>query len=360
MQVRNKPSSGARTLALFVMLALLLTFVSGVASVGAQTEAPVVVSPEVVHTGAAPTGYEVTFRYYNPSATSVNLRGEFGLRSVADSTTRLPSQYQPGDFFNAAMTFTMVLDPATGVWSFTTPLPPGTWSYAFQPTPRVGTRPQIPDPANPTFNMHGDTYDGTYPQWSEVYVPQDPAFSDSDKSVEALVEQPGKVEIRRYDSPGATTCSTIISCVSPANQHDLAIYTPPGYDPNRAVPYPTLYISHGGSGSEVDWPTQGAAGEILDNLILRGELQPIVLVSTNYNGLPRVNGNSEEGYAQDMINNVIPFMEANYNVSHLANDRAFAGLSAGGGMGGRLLFQHPTTFGYYGIWSSTGAFRPDD
>src|SRR5512136_994040 len=59
-----------------------------------------------------------------------------------------------------------------------------------------------------------------------------------------------------------------------------------------------------------------------------------------------------------MINNVIPFMEANYNVSHLANDRAFAGLSAGGGMGGRLLFQHPTTFGYYGIWSSTGAFGP--
>jgi len=32
-------------------------------------------SPEVIHTGTAPTGYEVTFRYYDPSATTVQIRG---------------------------------------------------------------------------------------------------------------------------------------------------------------------------------------------------------------------------------------------------------------------------------------------
>ena len=64
-----------------------------------------VISPEVVHTGTGPTGYTVTFRYYdgNPATTNVKIRGEWYLSDVADTTTtisagRLPSQYQPGDF----------------------------------------------------------------------------------------------------------------------------------------------------------------------------------------------------------------------------------------------------------------------
>ena len=319
------------------------------------------VSPEVTHTGTGPTGYTVTFRYHAPTATRVQIRGEWGLRSVADPTTRPPSQYRPGDFFNEAQTSDMVLDPATGVWSYTTPLPPGTWSYAFQPTPNcAGCPAQLTDPMNLPFNQVGGTTEGTVPQWSQVYVPQDPAFSPDGRPLQAPVPaaQRGRLAIQRYPSPGATTCATVILCVSPAGQHDLAVYTPPGYDPNRAVPYPTLYLSHGGSGSEVDWATQGAAGTIVDNLIASGKLQPAVVVMTNFNGLPSVNGSAEEGYVRDLLDNVIPFVESRYRVSTQGNDRAFGGLSAGGGRAGVALFKYPTTFGYYGIWSSTAAFGP--
>ena len=118
--------------------ALLLAAAIAPAFAGAQI--PAVVSPEVTHTGTAPTGYTVTFRHYAPAATSVQIRGEWGLRSVNDGTTRPPSQYQPGDFFNEALLNDMVLDPATGIWSWTTPLPPGTWSYQFRPTPCTGGR----------------------------------------------------------------------------------------------------------------------------------------------------------------------------------------------------------------------------
>jgi enterochelin esterase-like enzyme len=320
-------------------------------------------SPVITHTGTAPTGYTVTFRYYAPAATRVTVRGEWGLRSVASATTRPPSQYQPGDFFNEALVNDMALDSASGVWSWTTPLPPGTWSYQFQPTPCTACpTPYIQDPANPTFNQDGSTTTGSYLPLSQVYVPQDPAFSpDGDArplQAPAPAGQQGKLEVFRYTSPNATTCATVVLCRSPAGQHDLSVYTPPGYDPNRAVPYPTLYLSHGGGGNEIDWPTQGASNEIIDNLIRTGKLQPVVVVATDFNGLPSVNGVDEDGYPPDFLNNVIPFVESRYRVSHLANDRAFGGLSAGGGRGGSLLFKFPTTVGYYGLWSSTAAFGP--
>ena len=317
--------------------------------------------PVVTHTGTAPTGYTVTFRFSAPTATSVKVRGEWGLRSVASATTRPPSHYQPGDFFNEALVNDMTKDEATGVWSWTTPLPPGTWSYQFQPAPCTNCpTPFIQDPANPTFNQNGATTTGSYEPLSQVYVPQDPAFvPDSDaRPLQAPASRQGKLEVLRYTSPNATTCTTVVLCRSPAGQHDLSVYTPPGYDPNRATPYPTLYLSHGGGGNEIDWPTQGASNEIIDNLINSGKMQPAVVVATDFNGLPAVNGVEEDGYPPDFLNNVVPFVESKYNVSHLANDRAFGGLSAGGGRGGSLLFKYPTTVGYYGIWSSTAAFGP--
>ena len=61
------------------------------------------ISPEVIHTGTGPTGYQVTFRIYDPTATKMYLRGEWYF-SIAASTTLtsslglLPSQWVPGAF----------------------------------------------------------------------------------------------------------------------------------------------------------------------------------------------------------------------------------------------------------------------
>ena len=67
-------------------------------------------------------------------------------------------------------------------------------------------------------------------------------------------------------------------------------------------------------------------------------MQPAVVVATNFNGLP--NGNP--GYQNDVLNRVIPFVEANFNVSHNAADRAFGGLSAGGSRANQLIFNATT------------------
>ena len=85
------------------LLAVLVPLLASSAATAADP--PTIVSPEVVHTGTGPTGYTVTFRYYdgNPATTNVKIRGEWYLSDVAHTTTttsagRLPSQYLPGDF----------------------------------------------------------------------------------------------------------------------------------------------------------------------------------------------------------------------------------------------------------------------
>src|SRR3954453_21850926 len=84
-------------------------------------------------------------------------------------------------------------------------------------------------------------------------------------------------------------------------------------------------------------------------------MQPAVVISTNFNGLS--GGNA--GYQNDLLNRVIPFIESNFNVSHNAADRAFAGLSAGASRANQLIFNATNAFGYYASWSiGTGGAPP--
>ena len=330
----------------------------------AQAQTPAVVSPEVTHTGTAPTGYTVTFRVYDPTATRMRIRGEWFFSGLTDTTTtfsagRLPSQWQLGDFpianpnAGAAANWPVadMTKGADGVWTYTTPMPSGTYTYQFyrdcnstaiQLTGCTGTF----DPSNPPFNTVGGVTSGALEPTSQVYVPSDPAFGTRDLSVEAPNAVHGSLVDLTYPDPEST---------NPAGQHYVAVYTPPGYEANRTPAYPLLVISHGGGGNEADWFTQGVANRIIDNLIAAGKLQPAVVVSTNFNGLP--GGNA--GYQNDLLNRVIPFVESKFNVSHNAADRAFAGLSAGASRANQLIFNATNSFGYYASWSiGTGGAPP--
>ena len=72
--------------------------------------------------------------------------------------------------------------------------------------------------------------------------------------------------------------------------------------------------------------------------------EPAVVITTNTNYL----GAANQGYP-NLRNVVIPFVEANYNVSTDAIDRAFAGLSAGSAVTQNLINFDADEFGYYGL-----------
>jgi enterochelin esterase-like enzyme len=143
----------------------------------------------------------------------------------------------------------------------------------------------------------------------------------------------------RYPAPEST---------NPAGVHDMLVYTPKGYDPNRAEPYPTLYLSHGSGDHSTAWFMQGVAHYIVQNAINEGVVPEMVVVSTDFNGLP--GGNN--GYSNHLRNTVIPYMEAHYNVSTRSEDRAFAGFSAGGARACTNLYDHTDLFGYHAVWSA--------
>jgi enterochelin esterase-like enzyme len=326
------------------------------APAAAQAQTPVV-SPEVRHTGTGPTGYEVTIRVYDPTATRVRVKGEWYFSSASEasgvpavSPGRQPTQWRPGDFpmpFPNALAPNwpvndLTLDPATGVWSFTTPLPPGTFTYALYrncnaTAPNLTGCVATSDPSNPPWNTRG-----TVEPTSQVYVPSDPAFGGEDHAWQAPVTPAGALQDVSYPAPTATNSDA---------RRDLGVYLPPGYDPNRATPYPLMIIHHGGGGHEAHWLTQGVANRILDNVLKSGRMQPAVVIFPNINGV----AGGQTGLTNDLMNNILPFVEANYRVSKNASDRAVGGLSLGGQRTNELLFNRTTSFGYYGVWSNAGS-----
>jgi enterochelin esterase-like enzyme len=133
-----------------------------------------------------------------------------------------------------------------------------------------------------------------------------------------------------------------------AEQRTAYVWTPPGYDPHRAAPYPVLYLQHGGGQNYTDWVEMGRATQILDNEFLDGKLVPMVVVMGNGN---------VSNFPQELMENIVPAARAGYNISHDPAQQALAGLSMGGFQTFDVLKAHPGEFAYIGTFSA-GVFSP--
>ena len=215
MPTHHQPRSYVRFVPFLLVLAMLLTPIAGYSIVTAQGKSPQMISPDVVHTGTGPTGYEVTFRYYDPSANRVRLRGEWFFSNAAHTTKYssagwLPWQWIPGAFPIAYPNNSyepnwpvhdMTFDSATGIWSFTTPMPSGTYTYGFYvncdaDAPALNGCTELSDPNNPPWNSSG-----SIEPTSQVYVPSDSKFGTEDFSWQAPNRKPGTLAVSAPDWP---------------------------------------------------------------------------------------------------------------------------------------------------------------
>ena len=280
-----------------VALAAVLSIVAAVLGAVPASAAPGDLGPTVSYTGAAPTGYSVTFRYEAPAGVNtVQIYGEWLFSkpsSIVSQTTadlRTGKDWQTGDVlagYNNAWRTIQMTKGDDGIWTYTTPLPSGTFSYSFThdcATDNASGCTKLPDPSNPTWaaNIVG----AGAQTLSQVYVPQSSRFPTyaNEYQEPTAPARTGTLLNLSYPSPLST---------NPVGTHRVSVYLPAGYDPQRATPYPTMYLSHGAGGNETDWTTQGAAQYILENAIADGDAQPTVLVSTDANNLPGGN----QGYA---------------------------------------------------------------
>ncbi|RNL89859.1 esterase family protein [Sinomicrobium pectinilyticum] len=157
----------------------------------------------------------------------------------------------------------------------------------------------------------------------------------------------GKVETLEYASKTVGT------------DRKVTIYTPPGFSRDRK--YNVLYLLHGIGGDETEWYYHGKPNVIFDNLYAREKLEPMIVVMPNGRAMKddRAGDNifdkekirAFSDFENDLLDDLIPFVEANYPVYKDRNNRALAGLSMGGGQALNFGLGHLETFAWIGAFS---------
>lgn len=226
------------------------------------------------------------------------------------------------------------------IYSITLPLPATEYFYAYLITYTNGSTELIQDPANPSKINPNNQHDAS---WSYFYVGNsEDALSGQRHIYPRIDEKSGTYKYETYTAYDNTT-------------NNIGIYTPYGYENNNNTNYKTIYLAHGNGGNETEWFQLGSAGNIVDNLIINGELANCIIVTLNNSHFSNTGFDvaSNSILVQDVVNNVIPFVEKNYKVSTDPKDRAYAGLSAGGVAASAVMEMAPDSFGYFGIISAS-------
>jgi enterochelin esterase-like enzyme len=247
----------------------------------AQRGAPAVRATEIHADG------RVTFRLAAPNATDVRVSGDF---------LRAPQA---------------LVKDEKGIWSATVgPVPAEIYGYQVSVNGVVASR--------GTLDVPGAT----------------PMFYDLRPVAHGAVEQ------RWYQSKSIGSVRRVY------------VYTPPNYG-RSSERLPVLYLFHGAGGDESGWTENGRANRILDNLIADGKLKPLVVVMPYGYAYPPTSPLAEgadamqrqrDGFSRDLIEDLIPFVQANYRVHTDRQHRAIAGLSLGGGQALGIGLSHLDLF----------------
>ncbi len=141
------------------------------------------------------------------------------------------------------------------------------------------------------------------------------------------------------------------------------VYTPPRYDKAVKERYPVLYLQHGWGEDETAWSNQGHANLIMDNMIAEGKIKPFIIVMTygmtndtkigglrNFDILP---------FQTVLVDELIPYVDANFRTIADQPHRAMAGLSMGGMETHLITLNRPDVFSYYALLSG-GTYKPEE
>jgi enterochelin esterase-like enzyme len=268
---------------------------------GQAPRAPQIQSPEV-HPDRT-----VTFRFRAPNAKKVELSGQFlkGNQPLTADTN--------------------------GVWSGTVgPVEPNLYPYNFV-VDGVG----VADPANP------DVFPNERFKPSLVDIPGDAPAIYAAQNVPH-----GELNYGFYESKTLHRTRPLI------------VYTPPGYRAGSEK-YPVLYLVSGTTDTEETWFRAGRVNFILDNLIAQKKAVPMIVVLPYGNmmmGTPMPDSPQAADmyrvFNDELLTNIVPYVETGYRVVADREHRAIAGFSRGGGQSLFTAFNNPDKFAWIGSYSA--------
>lgn len=165
------------------------------------------------------------------------------------------------------------------------------------------------------------------------------------------------------DVPHGRVQQILFPSKSTSTSRRAFVYTPPDYDKNSAKRYPVLYLQHGWGEDETAWSTQGHANLIMDNLIAEGKTKPFLIVMTygmtNDVKIGGMGGFKIEPFETVLVNELIPYVDANFRTLSDQPHRAMAGLSMGGMETKTITLKHLDVFSHIGLLSG-GTISADD
>ncbi len=263
---------------------------------------------------------------------------------------------------------TTLTKDANGVWTGTTAGPMDEGFHYYHLTIDGGT---FNDPG--TLNFYGST------RWeSGIEIPA------HDQDFYALKDVPhGRVQQILFPSKSTKTSRRAF------------VYTPADYDKDPAKRYPVLYLQHGWGEDETAWSVQGRANLIMDNLIAEGKIQPFLIVMTygmtndiSFGGgrgrggrgpgaAPAGDPNRARGaragarrggglasfdisaFQTVLVDELIPYVDANFRTLSDQPHRGMAGLSMGGMETRQITLKNLDKFSHIGLFSG-GVISPAD
>lgn len=170
----------------------------------------------------------------------------------------------------------------------------------------------------------------------------------------------------RSDIPHGTVQEVLYYSPSLGSMQTAMVYLPPTYGQlvkKKQARYPVLYLQHGWGENQTSWSKQGHAGLIMDNLLAEGKIQPMIVVMayglTNDVRFGRIGQFTAQEFETLLVDELIPFIDANYLTKADKWSRAMAGLSMGGMETHLITLRRRDVFGYWGLLSG-GTYAPDE
>ena len=235
---------------------------------------------------------------------------------IAGSVVAVEGNFAPGKTWT-----TLNMGSGGGNWTSTIgPLEPGLYYYQYSARPSWG------EDAIAFRNPASAQEVTSKPTWNTLFV--------DGPGAEWLADEPagGSLEELSYDSSVAGA------------ERSALVWTPPGYDENRAEPYPVLYLLQDEGQSYREWVELGRLKQILDNLTVDGDAESMVVVMGD--------GETDE-IRGEVVKNLLPAAEGAFNISSDADDRAIAGIGRGAEQALSLLVSAT------GEFSNVGSFSGD-
>lgn len=185
-------------------------------------------------------------------------------------------------------------------------------------------------------------------------------YNASDKSYTASDNFISPKENREYGQ--TLTVDYYSTTLGTVRQADVIL--PYGYDTARS--YPVLYLLHGMGGNNKSWSDMGVK-YIVQNVHYENGVKDMIVVCPNCHVSSDVVDNGSnyrsilpgyERFEQELLNDLMPYINSNYSAATGRNNTAIAGYSLGGRCALSIGFKHQDMFGYIGTFSTAGGVIP--